>query len=91
MGFLSSLFGKDNSAKNAAEDAANRQRELEKQRADELAKQKADEENNTTRNAAKDRQKKQASAAVGGRDTILTGPLGDTSTPTAEKKTILGV
>ena len=93
MAFLSNLFGnKENkSAENAARDAAKKQQELEAQRAAELAKQKQDEENNTTRDAAKDRQKKQAAGAIGGRDTILTGPLGDTSVAPTEKKSILGM
>ena len=91
MGFLSALFGKDNSAKNAAEDAAKRQKELEAQRASELAKQKADEENKTTRDAARDRQRKLAAGATGSRDTILTGPLGDIGEAPTEKKSILGI
>lgn len=92
MGFLGNLFGgKDNNAaQREAEEAARKQRELEDQRRAELAKQKADEENKTTRDAAKDRQRKQAAGATGARDTILTSPLGDTSDPQDKQKTILG-
>lgn len=94
MGFLGSLFGgkNDNSAKNAAADAAKKQADLEAQRASELAKQKADEENNTTRDAAAKRQKQKAAGAIGTRDTVLTGPLGDVTAPKKdESKTILGL
>lgn len=92
MGFLSHLFGgkDDNAAQREAEEAAKRQKELEDQRAAELAKQKSDEENRKTRDAARDRQRKAAAGATGSRDTILTSPLGDTSDPNAQSKTILG-
>lgn len=95
MGFISSLFGgkNDDAAKNAAAEAAKKQADLEAQRASELAKQKQDDENNATRDAAKDRQKKQAVGATGGRDTILTNPLGDPTYGQSQdkSKTLLGM
>jgi sRNA-binding protein len=93
MSFLGSLFGggADKKAKNAAADAAAAQAKLEAERKAQLDKEKLDEENNTTRDAAKNRQKQAAVGATGGRDTILTGPLGDTSTPQEKTKTLLGM
>jgi sRNA-binding protein len=87
------MFGgkKDNGAAEAAKKAQEQQRALEAQRAAELAKLKQDEENNTTRDAARKRQAQAAKGATGIRDTILTGPLGDTTTPAGNQKTLLGL
>jgi sRNA-binding protein len=95
MGFISSLFGgkNDNSAKDAAAEAAKKQADLEAQRAAEIAKQKQDTENNTTRDAAMKKQKQQAAGATGTRDTVLSGPLGDTTYQQQpdKSKTLLGL
>ena len=93
MSFLGNMFGskENDEAKRAAEEAARKQRELEEQRAAELARQKKDEENQETRNTARDRQRKIAAGATGWRDTILTGPLGDTSETQTQNKTLLGL
>ena len=93
MSFLSSLFGgKDtHGAEKAAKAAEERQAKLESDMLAEKAKIKADEESGATRDAARDKQRKQAMAAVGTRDTVLTGPLGDVTAAPKENKTLLGV
>ena len=53
--------------------------------------QKQDEDNNTTRDAARKRQAQAAKGATGGRDTILTGPLGDVTPAPGTQKTLLGL
>lgn len=70
---------------------AAQQKDLENQLYARQQKEESDVAAITARNDAKKRQQALAAGASGQRDTILTSPLGDTSTPNSERKTLLGL
>jgi len=78
-------------AKSAAEEQANRQRQLEGEITQRQANQESEANAINVRDTAKRRQASLAVGAGGRQDTILTGPMGIDENAPGGKKTLLGV
>lgn len=81
--------GSDKKAQNAANDADQRQRELESSMKNQQG-QESQANKNSVRDAAAARQRASAAGAGGRSSTILTDPLGVPNNPADEQKMILG-
>lgn len=77
-------------AKKAQEEQSQKQDALLKEAKDKSAQDQALLESNATRDAARNKQKNQAMAAMGRQSTILTSPIGVTTPSTGTSKTIIG-
>lgn len=80
---------KEDKAQNAANDAAQKQKDLEGQLKTQQGTE-SQQNQNAIRDAAAQKQKQAAAAAYGRNSTILTSPLGVPNNPNDEAKTILG-
>lgn len=86
---LASKSGDKDKAKNAANDADQRQKDLENSLKTQQG-QESQQNKNAVRDAAAAKQRAAAGAAGGRSSTILTNPLGVPNNPADEQKTILG-